>query len=48
MCEEINVFNNSKDYLTIALFKNTCFLGIGSNRGVYFVQDSINNQVNLK
>jgi hypothetical protein len=33
-------FNNSEDYLNAAGCSNTCFVGIGSDVGVYFVQRS--------
>ena len=33
-------FNNSEDYLSAAESSNTCFVGIGSDVGVYFVQRS--------
>jgi len=33
-------FNNSEDYLNAAQCSNTCFVGIGSDVGVYFVQRS--------
>ena len=33
-------FNNSKDYLNVAKCSNTCFVGIGSDVGVFFVQRS--------
>jgi hypothetical protein len=41
-------FNNSNDYLIATLFINTCLLGLGINCGVYFVQESINNQASLR
>ena len=31
-------FNNSEDYLRAATCSNTCFVGIGSDVGVYFLQ----------
>ena len=31
-------FNNSEDYLRAAQCSNTCFVGIGSDVGVYFLQ----------
>ena len=31
-------FNNDDDYLRVAQCSNTCFVGLGSNVGVYFVQ----------
>jgi len=33
-------FNNSEDYLNAAQCSDTCFVGIGSDVGVYFVQRS--------
>jgi len=33
-------FNNSEDYLQAAQCENTCFVGIGSDVGVYFLQRS--------
>ena len=33
-------FNNGEDYLSTAQCSNTCFVGIGSDVGVYFVQRS--------
>lgn len=32
--------NNSNDYLSVGVLHITCFLGIGSNCGVYFVHNN--------